>query len=276
MNTNPITAATSVDVDVDVAAATVIGRNHRRADRPCQDAHAVRRSRAATVVAVCDGCGSGGHSELGARLGAHLFTAALLVRLDGGAAVDDPRVWRAACDEVLDRLAELVPVLAPDRDAGAAIAEHLLFTLLAAAVTPDGAAILAVGDGIVIVDGDVRVLEAADDAPAYLGYELVGPPQPVVVTAAPAARAIVLATDGARPLLDHAGAPLPAGRGTVLDLVAACADDRLFRNPDALRRRLAVASQEVVDVDWTAGRLVRTGGLLTDDTTVVAIRRRRC
>src|SRR5688500_16603395 len=144
-----------------VAAASVIGRDHRRLDRRCQDAFAIRRGHA-TVVVLADGCGSGAHSELGARLGANLFATALAARATGDIG------WRAACDEVLDRLAALVPVLGDD-----AIARHLLFTLVAAVVTPDRAEVLVIGDGIVAIDGDLHVLDSPDDAPAYLAYELL-------------------------------------------------------------------------------------------------------
>jgi hypothetical protein len=203
---------------------------------------------------VADGCGSGAHSELGARLGANLLAAALLGRLD---AIADPATWRAACDDLVARLAALVPVLGADPTA--AISDHLLFTLLAAAVTAEGAIVMTIGDGVVIADDRVEILEADDNAPAYLGYELCGPALPLTIRALPGARSLLLATDGARALLEHAGAPLPHGRGVVLDLTAVAADDRMFRHPDALRRRLAVDSQP--------------GGVLADDTTVVALRR---
>jgi hypothetical protein len=226
-----------------MAAASVIGREHRRTDRLCQDAFAIRRGERAVVAVVCDGCGSGAHSELGARLGANLLAAALIARLERGADVADRATWRGACDEVVARLAALVPALSDDPRA--AIARHLLFTVLAAAITGDGAAVLAIGDGVIVIDGEARVLEAEDDAPAYLGYALLGAPPALDLTAV-TATSIVLATDGARPLLDA--------------LVALRGDDRVFRHPDALRRRLAVAGREP--------------GLLVDDATVVALRRR--
>lgn len=220
---------------IEIAAASVVGREHRRLDRNCQDAFAIRREDAGVVAVVCDGCGSGAHSELGARLGANLVASAIAARLDE---VADPAAWRAACDGVLEQLAPLTRDLAIDA--------HLLFTVIAVAVVPTGAAVLTVGDGVVIVDGDARVLESPDNAPAYLGYELLGATVPLDVTWFPGARHVVIATDGARPL--------------VADLVDL--PDRVFENRDALRRRLALASREP--------------GLLADDTTVVALRRRAC
>lgn len=250
---------------LEVAAGSALGREHRRTDRPNQDAFAIRRSAGAVAAAVCDGCGSGAHSELGARLGANLLAASALARVAPLADLADEVAWRGVCDEVLARLEPVVAALAASDDAAArraAVAEHLLFTALVAVVTPAGAAVLAVGDGVVVLDGAVTVLGDGDDAPGYLGYELCGGTVERAVIAAPGADTLVLATDGARGLLDHAGAPLPGGRGPVLDLAALAGEPRVWRNPDALRRRLAVAS---------AG----DGGVLHDDTTVVALRRAR-
>jgi hypothetical protein len=223
---------------IEIAAASVLGREHRRIDRPCQDAFAIRCGAGVTVAVVCDGCGSGAHSELGARLGAHVFARALGTRLEVGARVEDPDVWRAACDDLVARLGSLAPEVS--------IADHLLFTLLAAAITPVGSAVLAVGDGVIACDGDVRVIEAEGDAPPYLGYELVGT-RVAIEPRCIDAREIVLATDGARPMFPELARP----------------GDRYFANPDALRRRLWIASR-----DPDAG--------LFDDATVVALRSRAC
>lgn len=227
------------DTNSEIAAASVIGRDHRRVDRPCQDAYAIRRAGDVTVAVVSDGCGSGAHSELGARLGANVLATALAQGLARG----DDRAWDDACDAVLACLAELVPVLADDLET--AIGQHLLFTLVAVAMTPAGAAMMVIGDGVVIVDGVVQVLDAGpDNAPAYLAYELLGRAPERVRIAAPDAREIVVATDGAAAIADELRA----------------LDDRFFANPDALRRKLVLAGREP--------------GVLADDCTVVAVRRR--
>ncbi|MDO8622315.1 MAG: protein phosphatase 2C domain-containing protein, partial [bacterium] len=48
-------------------------------------------------------------------------------------------------------------------------------------------------------------------------------------------------------------------------------DDRYFRNPDMVRRRLTLVNREAVRAE--NGMLARTPGLLPDDTTLVVIRR---
>jgi hypothetical protein len=251
----------------ELAAAAVIGSIHRRVDRPCQDAVATARTDAVSVVVVADGCGSGQHSELGARLGARLLAAAIAAHVDAGAAVTDAATWDAASDDVLAHLRALVAAFGGDPRQ--VVIDHFLFTLVAAAVTADGAAAWVLGDGVIAIDGDVRVLDAGDDnAPPYLAYRLVDGPAATgaLFVAPPCARSIVVATDGAAALVAHAGRALPGGRGAVLDLARVAADDRMFRNPDALRRRLAVASADIVVHDD------RHPALLTDDTAVAVVR----
>ncbi len=259
--------------NIELAGAAVIGSAHRRVDRPCQDAVATARGAACAVAVVADGCGSGAHSELGARLGARLLAASLVARLDAGADVEAAATWEAAADDVLGHVRALVDAFGGDP--ARAIVDHFLFTLVAAAVTPAGAAAWLLGDGVVAIDGAVRVFDAGDDnAPPYLAYRLTAaaPARPGELLVAPrGARAITVATDGAAALLRHAGDDLPGGRGRVLDLAALAAEDRLFTHPDALRRRLAVAGADVVELD-DAGAPVRRPGLLSDDAAIAALR----
>jgi hypothetical protein len=49
--------------------------------------------------------------------------------------------------------------------------------------------------------------------------------------------------------------------------------DSYFRNRDAIRRRLALANSERTMLDRTTGSLVVHRPLLSDDTTLVVIRR---
>src|SRR4051794_26892607 len=66
----------------EVAAGSVPGRDHLGrgnllAGRNNQDAYAWSCSEAGLVAVVCDGCGGGRHSEVGAQLGARLLVTAL-------------------------------------------------------------------------------------------------------------------------------------------------------------------------------------------------------
>ncbi len=75
------------------------------------------------------------------------------------------------------------------------------------------------------------------------------------------ARSLLLATDGVIDLEERAGGAVRGEEERVGPLDPFWTDDRFFRNPDMVRRRLAVVSRGA------------RGGL-PDDTTVVVLRRR--
>jgi hypothetical protein len=231
-----------------VAGGSVTGRHHLRVDRPNQDAWAALRTDDAIAVAVCDGCGSGRRSEVGAVIGARLWVRTLVDALAGGDAAD-PALWAAARARVAAVLADLVAVLGDG-----ALVDHGLFTSLVAVVTARTTAIYALGDGVVGLDDDVRTLGPfADDQPPYLGYDLIAPPAPptLFVTAPTAAvSSLVLASDGADEL--------------AADELALLRSAGAVRNPDGVRRRLAVLHRATA---------VHGGPRFADDTTVVAVRR---
>jgi len=256
-----------------VAGGSVTGRHHRRADRGCQDAFAWQRAPGCIVAAVCDGCGSGRRSEVGAALGARLWTRAVAARAGGD--LGDPALWAAARADVVARLGDLADALGGDRVA--TVVEHFLFTTVVAAMTPRQAAVFALGDGLYAIDGDVRILGPfADDRPPYVGYDLLGAPPPATVLdvrAAASVDSILLASDGVCDLLARADQPAGLGGAPVGPLSQFWTDDQFVRNPDAVRRRLAVINQEVVRVDAARGVVERGGQPLADDTTIVVIRR---
>jgi len=274
MNTNKNVRATS---------ASVTGARHHHAGRNGQDAAAtfvgqvVGQSAADTVAVavVCDGCSSGASSEVGARLGARWFAERLGQALANGADVEDRATWEAARRDVAARLraiaevgelasatstagplATTIPVeLAVDAEA---VHELLLFTIVAAAITPDGAAVWALGDGAYGCDGAIHVLGPfADNAPPYLAYDLLGDPRDAHFEPLGAARRIVIATDGAADL--------------EYDLAAFGTTSTT--NPDALRRRLALLARSEERIAWGEGRVQRSPAVLQDDCAVAILER---
>jgi hypothetical protein len=230
-----------------VAGGSVTGRHHLRVDRPNQDAWAALRTDDAIAVAVCDGCGSGRRSEVGAVIGARLWVRAVVEAVAADAA--DPALWAAARARVAAVVGDLVGALGDG-----ALVEHGLFTSLVAVVTARTTAIYALGDGVVGLDDDLRTLGPfADDQPPYLGYDLIAPPAaPTLFLTAPTAAitSLCLASDGADEL--------------AADELAALRSAGAVRNPDGVRRRLAVLHR---------GPGARDAPRFADDTTVVAVRR---
>lgn len=186
----------------EVAAGSVPGRAHAFGGRNNQDAFHWAQDDRGLAAVVCDGCGSGSRSEIGAFLGARIVVESVLRHAPDW---DLVRVDVLARLECLARLAHLE------------VEHSLLFTIVGAHVTDEGATVFAAGDGVVRF-GTERIVLGPYDAPPYLAYGTV----PLQVLRSGAADPILLGTDG-------------------LVEVEVEVDDACFRNRDAIRRRLALA-----------------------------------
>ncbi len=240
---------------VRATGAAVIGARHLRTARNGQDAAAVWTGDAAGAVVVCDGCGSGASSEVGARLGAQLVIAALSQRLAGGSSPADPALWAAVRAEVVARLGSLATAM--HGDLAQVVHEQFLFTIVAGAVAGDDAAVWVLGDGAYAIDGRAQVLGPfADNQPPYLAYDLLdmGQPAHLATTSAVCGGTIIVATDGVAEL--------------GLDAIAI---ERSLAHPDALRRRLAVLARGTERIEWDARRVVRAPAALQDDGAVAIL-----
>ena len=74
---------------------------------------------------------------------------------------------------------------------------------------------------------------------------------------------ILIGTDGLAGLVE----------GGTLPLRELWSEDRFFRNPAVLTRHLTLVNRPQTRIDWERRRVERAGGLLSDDTSVVVMRR---
>ncbi len=235
--------------------AAVTGARHLRTARNGQDAVAVWIGERQGAVVVCDGCGSGGSSEVGARLGAQLVVALLARELVAGASPAEPTMWTRVRADVAARIGELAAAMPGER--AQIIHEHFLFTVVAAAVAGDSAAVWAIGDGAYAIGARTRELGPfADNQPPYLAYDLLEMPQVAhhEVISAAGGGTIVVATDGVAEL--------------GLDAISI---ERSLAHPDALRRRLAVLARGSENIEWETRRVVRAPAPLQDDGAVAIL-----
>ncbi len=274
-----------------IAGGSVPGRDHLGRGRLLvgrnnQDAYGWWGTPQVLAALVADGCGAGAHSEVGAQLSVRLLLASLRRHLEPLPAdlVADVEAVTALLatvhTEVVAHLGWLVPQMGdcPDQT----IHELLLCTLLGALVTPAHTVIFAIGDGVYILNGQVtRIGPFAGNAPPYLAYALldaaVGPSelaaaarqfQILTMVSTAQVESLLLASDGLLDLLERAGELLP-GRTEPLGPVAQFWEDaRYLHNPDAIRRRLALANSQALRPN---GRVMP--GLLPDDTTLLVMRR---
>ena len=242
-------------MNTNMAAASVIGARHQRAGRNGQDAAVTWTGEGVAIAVVCDGCSSGASSEVGARLGAMLFAQKLGARRSAGECVRERSVWEATRVDVASLLATAIggSVVVDAQH----VHDHLLFTIVAAAVTREGSAVWALGDGAYACDGELSVLGPfPDNTPPYLAYDLLGSPHDARFEVLEHASRIIVATDGIEDLDRD---------------VALFASPELVTRPDALRRRLAQLARSDERIDWREQRVVRTPALLQDDLAIAII-----
>lgn len=240
----------------EIAGGSITGSAHVHAGRNNQDAFAWATARTGLVAIVCDGCSSAAHSEIGAGLIARLFARAGAQGLDEGLA---PReIVQRARHEVLAQCRVLAIAMSREGggEAGAVgsfqntVASHFLCTVVGVVADDATVTTFSIGDGLIVINGERhRLGPFPDNAPPYLGYDLLGGASALDVHRTiprTDVDSLVIGTDGAN--------DLPS------TFVRELGDDaRVFRNTDMVRRRLTVLS--------------RGETRLVDDTSLVVLRR---
>lgn len=266
-----------------LAGGSVIGRRHRATGRNNQDAFCWRQTPDATVAVVCDGCGSGASSEVGAGLGARLVCASLLRQLERAAdeTLDAEILLERTRRDLLKRLRTLTLAMGGAQMLG----DCLLFTVVGALITSRDAVFFALGDGALWVNGEVMTLGPyADNAPPYLAYALLETgfaPEQLrfeIVRRLPVneLQSFLLGSDGVLDLARAQGCKLPGREAFVAPISEFWGSPRVFANADSVRRTLASAARDATvrtrNTDGDCQERVETG-LLPDDTTLIVGRR---
>lgn len=258
-----------------IAGGSIAGRGHTAAGRNNQDAWAWARSEQCLAAVVCDGCSSGQHSEVGAQLGARMVADAIVRLHDPVIAID--ALLESVRQEVAAQLVFLATALVgpdPTSNWRDVVTDYFLFTVVGVVVTAETAHSFALGDGLVLLDGERWQLGPfAKNEPPYLGYCLLSESGALDLRAGPRfelgptrpaseLQHALIGTDGAIDLEQAADRVLEDDDGEPVGPLSQFWDDsRFMANRDLIRRRLSVLNRP--------GR----PGLLPDDTTLVLLRR---
>ncbi len=263
----------------EVAAGSVIGRTHRLRDRPNQDAYQVRQTERSLIAVVADGCSSGRYSQIGSQLGVNAVVQGLSQALLRSPSCQNSDFWQAIHQAWLEQLRAFIAAMGGD--AASVIQDYGLFTIVGVCMTPELTSIFAIGDGIIGLNGSISILGPfPDNAPPYLAYGLgdwnSGQAGLQLLSQCPTetVNSVLIGTDGVQDLLEVAGKPMPGRSEVVPDLKEFWECDRYFRNPDQVRRQLALINRDSLKPDWEKQQLVAASGLLPDDATLVTIRRK--
>jgi len=143
-----------------VAAASVRGAGHARADQVCQDAHTFGLlPNGVLIAAVADGAGSAGLSEIGSELAVE--SARVVIAASGTSNLPDATDTEGWREKLATAFSIARFYLEEEAEKRKVDLNALATTLLLAVATPDLTAVMQVGDGAIVVgdaDGSARAL----------------------------------------------------------------------------------------------------------------------
>lgn len=270
--------------EFELAAGSVAGRDHKTLLKNNQDAAVFEFRKDALVGVVCDGCGSGIWSEAGAQIGARLLVEQIhrwygaIPDLFNADTVNDgfAKVRRG----VLAALGSLINQMGSSYSE--TIGDGFLFTLVGFLATENRTHIFAAGDGLIYLNGQRTALESGErNAPDYLSYGLLdkmqdaGQIRVIASPNTPEVQSLLIATDGAFSLEKAADHKVPGKDEKVGPISQFWSEDRYFKNPYTLGRQLGLINREVSRIDYEKKRSHSEVGPLNDDTTVMAVRRKK-
>lgn len=272
--------------EIQFVGGSIPGTDHTMPGQPKwvnnHDSFIIQPSDHCVVAIVCDGCGTGKHSEVGAKLGSILLARAIVSQAerilssrplaDLGADVFWERITRMVVGQLTGTICAMGDSLTD------IVREHFLFTVVGTLITDSAVLVFSLGDGMYAINGKMYDLGPfPNNEPPYLMYALTGSTREGSASnrlfvnhmiTAENFQSVLIGTDGLSWLISASDMQIPGREEKVGPISQFWENDEYFVNDDMIRRRLAVINRERSD-----GKAVR-GGPLKDDTTLVVIRRR--
>lgn len=272
--------------DVEIAVGSIVGKDHLRLNKNNHDAYnIVEREDGSIVAVVCDGCGSGAHSEIGAKLAA--FKLPYFINL----IADAKNLDKAEITGVVE-LNNYITDLAIkmiwqtgniDNQLISVIKDYFLFTCVVAIITERWIAIGSIGDGVYALNGNIKQIGPyLNNAPPYSSYGIVpyavdekyrNPKfqvHEIMYIEDEDFQSLMIGTDGVEDLQAAENKRVPGKDELVGPISQFWTEDKYFNNKMALQRRLVMINKEVVKV--VDGVANRQQGYLRDDTTMIVVR----
>lgn len=246
---------------------SVVGRDHSQAGRNNQDGYCVHNYDDHLIAVICDGCGSGSHSDVGAKIAARIISFHLHSFLCMGLQIEQAlSLSRQKTISAIMNLAEEMDGV----NVRYILDSYFLFTVLVAVITKNkGTGIFAIGDGTYAVNGTINKIDPfPGNAPPYLMYAMLFPEvskatefvQLHLVPDSEKISSIMITTDG----IDYfdVNKPIPGKIETFGPLSQFWEDDKYYKNSDMLRRRLFMLTRDRQGI----------ASHMHDDVTVIALR----
>lgn len=251
-----------------LAGGSTIGRDHWMVPKNNQDSWSIWRYEDLTIGIVADGCGSGMHSEVGAKLGVQMLGACLRDEYLRNRQIN----WQCVQRNMLTQLNSVAQMMGDNYRK--IVESYMLFTLLGIVIDGEHAAFFALGDGTIIVNGEpLSVGPFQNNMPPYLGYGLLLDElaidaneitlKPILELPIAQLASFLIATDGIDDVTRNSQSTLPGLGKIVGPIEQFWQSDRYFgSNPELLSRQL-----KLIGRDWPVSK--PQPGLLGDDTTVI-------
>lgn len=251
-----------------IAQASVTGMDHVLPGMPVwknnQDAVYSYSDSSITIGIVADGCGSKKSSEIGAYIGSRLLGERIKffanrILAQGGVEFDR---WQEVRSHVLGHIAVLSSQLGDSPTE--TIDSSFLFSILGFLIMGERTYIFSCGDGSYAINGAVtKIGPFPNNAPPYLSYGIADENDArshfeIQEIKTQEVISLCVMTDGVDHFPDFGMKVITEWSNT----------NAIFKNPDALRRRLAVLNCEHIENN----RLLP--GPLSDDTSIVLTRRK--
>ncbi len=259
----------------EIAGGSVAGRDHRQGiPRNRQDAFAIRTTDYGSIAIVCDGCGSGEHSEVGAGLAVQLLANALEYYLTRGAE-PGPEFLARVAQEVESMLHLLAKGMGDSLHA--VVNDYFLFTTVGMVSAAETTLFFYLGDGVIVINDETTILDSGpNNAPDYFGYRLLGKRLKFEIAQSMSTDAVerfLLGSDGIMPAMQGADRLLPGTQEAFGPISQFWENSKYFKPGSiGIARRLNLAAR-----DWPrqsdSGRLVKDSGFLSDDATMIVGRR---
>jgi hypothetical protein len=268
---------------IEVASGTVTGRDHTFGGnlvlgKPNQDAIATAWTENAFVAVLCDGCSSGEHSEVGAQLICRLLLSEIVHQMNttwDAPPSQSPGVWSFGdCAVWIDGQMNHVkfPGNAPPylgylmlpRHEIKVDAEELVFKPIRSTGIFRELLRIVPSDVVASLERLTSLFECTAEGYVFL-------PRQVVETYFLCTATVVIIDETYLDML-----PIVVGTDGLADVPdpSIFLEDRMFANPANATRTLRKMNQPTMRIGGDPPRLIKTDGVLPDDTTLVAIRRK--
>ncbi len=248
--------------DFIITSGSIIGSHHRNIYKNNQDAISITQTEKGIVAIISDGCGSGKHSEVGAKLVSVFmsnYSLKLLEKINESDNKSIKKIFENFNIQIINFIKSIVNQIGDNLF----VREFMLFTTMGVIITEKKTILFTLGDGVYILNNKVTILDN-NNAPDYIGYNLIensNNPSLIIQETIQTedVNNIMLCSDGVSDILRNSTVILKDGY-SVGGLNQFILDEIYIKNTLSLQKRLT----------FIGG----FNNILRDDTSIILIKRK--